>query len=153
MTVAERQITPHSGVNKKVLERLVVCVIRADGKVRSRLCDLVCGCGQKLGHRFPVVRTNVGHVLRHRHRIHGYLRVIVLTHDGRRLQTNRAVTQGSALGATSYDANVLGHCTSPPRIKKYEGGRMKAGLPLRIHPSSLLLVPALQSNVLLGCAK
>jgi hypothetical protein len=33
----------------------------------------------------------------------------MLTHDGWRLQTNRAVTQSSALGTASYDTNVLGH--------------------------------------------
>jgi hypothetical protein len=36
--------------------------------------------------------------------------MIVLTHDGRRLKTNCAVTKRRTLGATSHDANVLGHC-------------------------------------------
>src|SRR6266480_7507163 len=67
------------------------------------------GCRQNRGHLLPIVRTNVGHVVGHGHRVHGYLRVIMLTHDGRRLRTNRAVTQGGAFGATGYDANMLGH--------------------------------------------
>ncbi len=33
----------------------------------------------------------------------------MLTYEGLRLQTDRAVTQRSALGATSYDANVFSH--------------------------------------------
>ena len=31
----------------------------------------------------------------------------MLTHEGRRLETNRAVTQSRALSATSYNPNVL----------------------------------------------
>src|SRR5436853_973134 len=88
----------------------MVGIIRADGEVGPGLRDLMRGCCQNPGQRLPVVRMNVAHVLGQWHRVHGYLRVIMLTHDGLRLQTNRAVTQGSALGATSYDANVLGHC-------------------------------------------
>jgi hypothetical protein len=46
--------------------------------------------------------------------------MIMLTHKGRRLQTNRAVTQGSTLGATSYDADVLRHCIFAPDGLKEE---------------------------------
>jgi hypothetical protein len=33
----------------------------------------------------------------------------MLTHDSLRLQTNRAVTESSALCAACYDTNMLGH--------------------------------------------
>src|SRR6266853_6565593 len=48
-------------------------------------------------------------MLGQRHRLHCYLRVIMLTHDGRRLQTDRAVTEGSTLGTAGHDTDVLGH--------------------------------------------
>jgi hypothetical protein len=80
----------------------------------------------------------------------------MLTHDGRRLQTNRAVTEGSALGATGYDANMLGHCvfTSPLyRISEISGKYLSAELTGRgdyIQPSIQLIklrntLPALET--------
>jgi hypothetical protein len=35
--------------------------------------------------------------------------MVMLTHDGRRIQADRSVTKGSALGAAGHDSNVLGH--------------------------------------------
>src|SRR5687767_744291 len=87
----------------------MVGVVRAYGEVGSGLRDLLGGCCQNLGNSCPVVPTNGAHDRGHRHRVHCYLRVIMLTHEGRRLQTDCAITQGSALGTTGYDTYVSSH--------------------------------------------
>jgi hypothetical protein len=51
--------------------------------------------------------------------------VIVLTHDGRRFQTNRAITQRRTLRTAGYDANVLGHDLSAPR-EEFQNQRREA---------------------------
>ncbi len=42
-------------------------------------------------------RLNVRHVLRHRHTMHAYLRMIVLAHDRLRFETDRSITKRRAL--------------------------------------------------------
>ena len=104
-------------------------------KSAPAFATLCADAASSLGHRLPVVRANVGHVFGHRHRVHGYLRVIMLTHDGRRLQTNRAVTQGGALGAAGYDANVFGQYL---RLRAQKTKRWD-GRPFVAWPSSVLI--------------
>ncbi len=87
----------------------MVSVVRTDGEVGAGARNLVRGRGEKPGHALPIVPDDVDHVLGHRHRVHGYLRMIVLTHDRRRFQTNGAVTQRRTLRAACHDANVLRH--------------------------------------------
>ena len=42
--------------------------------------------------------------------------MVVFTHDGRRFETNCAVTESRAFGAAGHDADVLSHVLRSPTV-------------------------------------
>src|SRR5262245_3240308 len=67
------------------------------------------GREEGLGDCLPVVGPDVTHVFGQRYRVHGYLWMIVLTHQGGCFQADSAVTEGRRCRTASHDTNMFSH--------------------------------------------